>query len=312
MSKRKGRILSNRCCIFLSFILLATALCAEELWQYEDVESKKSQLMQLRVGADFTKSFEHNLELALSEEVRMDMLPFHTNTVFDRSFTTLSLSYEPIKYLKLDVGYMLKIIGCQDTTQSRWNSHWADVNEYIRHRAFVSVVAQYKYLQWKFAFRERLLCDMRTDSVNPIETNNYDLILRHRLFIDYTVRHKPVKIYTWLELSHTLNAPFLSRKHQNDVLYRMDDSGQWHKNIGYQFIDQIRFCVGTKYRLNKRNTLNFFYRMDWGYSRKAKVQGDYTTLKELEKNHNSTNAEVTLKETTTIQHAIGIAYQFGW
>lgn len=283
----------------LPLLLFSASLAAEDYWEYDDIQTNREQTLQLRVGADFTKHFEHNLNLSLSEEIRLDMVPFDTHTLFDRSFTTVTLDYSPIKYFKIDGGYMLKLIGSQSTSSDKWTSHWADPNEYIKHRVFLSATAQYKYLRWKFAFRERLLLDMRTDSINPLERNKYDLTFRHRVYVDYNFRSKPLKTYTWLELANTLNAPTYQQKYTDNTPYRYDsETGKYYKRQGRQYLERVRFCLGAKWKLDRKTTLNFFYRLDWGYSRDVNISKD--------------GGDIELRQNYNTQHALGIAYQFDW
>ncbi|MBR1928267.1 MAG: DUF2490 domain-containing protein [Paludibacteraceae bacterium] len=258
-------------------------------WEYESVETEKNTSLQLRTGAEFTKKFAHHVHLGISEELRFDLVPFGAATIFDRSFTTVSLSYAPIDYLKLDAGYMLKIIGAQTTNSEKVSSHWSDANEFIKHRVFFSISGVYKLEDWKFSIRERVLCDMRTDSVNPLEKNKYDWTLRHRLSVEYSIPARPIKTYAWIEFANTLNAPEYQQKYR-------DNNPEKYK--GHQYLERIRTCVGVKYRVDKKNTLNFFYRLDYGYQRDINIT--------------KTKGNIELTEVKDYQNAIGFIYEFDW
>ena len=269
------------CCALLCVCVSAFA------WDYKSEKKEVNNSFQLRAGADFTKKFDHNVNLSISEELRFTVAPFVGATVFNRSFTTIDLSYKPIEYLKIDAGYMLKLIGANSEAKSA--SHWADPNEYIRHRVFFSVTGIYKYERWQFSLRERALLDMRTDSVNPLEKNAFDWTMRHKLQVTYSSHRYPIKPYCWVELANTLNVPEYQKQ------YKDNDPTN---NQGTQYLERIRVALGTKYKLDSNNAFNFFYRFDWTYTRDINVTKN--------------KGYVELTEKYSPQHAIGFTYEFDW
>ena len=268
--------------IFLAaLIAIAPAAKAWEYYSSDGYPAKSTEhSVQLRTGADFTKKFNHGLKLHFGEDLRFDLYNTAANARFNKSYTTLSLSYSPITYFKVDAGYTLKIMGTKD---------WSDVNEWMRHRVFVSATGSYKVDNWKFSLRERLMLEMRTDSVNPLEKNKNDLLLRSKLGVEYTIRTAPVKPYAWVEVVNTLNAPEYQQK------YKDNNSA----NGGHQFIKRVRTEAGVKWKLDRNNTLNFYYRFNYGYDRDINIKRKDTSV-------------IRLTEEYSYQHAIGIAYEFGW
>ncbi len=192
-------------------------------------------------------------------------------TAFNKSYTTLTFAYAPVKYFKMDAGYTLRLMG---------DKGWNDCNEFLRHRVFVSVTGSYKAERWKFYLRERAMCEIRTDSVNPLEKNRYNFILRSKLGFEYSCFSKPLKPYAWVEVVNTLNAP------------------EYQQKNGHQYIRRIRTAAGLKYRIDKRNTLNFYYRFNYGYDRDINIK--------------KKSGDIELTEEYAYQHAIGITYEFGW
>lgn len=195
---------------------------------------------------------------------------------FNKSYTTLSLAYTPIEYVKLDAGYTLRILGRKD---------WSDPNEFIRHRVFFGVTGSYKTQYAKLYLRERFLLEMRTDSVNTDEEQAYAWLLRSRLGADFYVPGKPVKPYIWAELENTLNAP------------------EFQQNNGQQFITNVRLQAGVKWRITKLSSLNFYYRFTYGYDRDINVNKSYYSGKTL---------KLRLDEQKEFQHAIGVQYSLDW
>lgn len=278
-----------------SFIIsLCSVLCllysaAAFATDYNSTGSTTEQRVQTRVGADFTKHWKCGVQLSIGEELRFDLMDNVVGTTskseaidtaygaaFNKSYTTLSLAYTPIEYVKLDAGYTLRILGRKD---------WSNPNEFIRHRVFFGVTGSYKTQYAKLYLRERFLLEMRTDSVNTDEKQAYAWLLRSRLGADFYVPGKPVKPYIWAELENTLNAP------------------EFQQNNGQQFITNVRLQAGVKWRITKLSSLNFYYRFTYGYDRDINVNKSYYSGKTL---------KLRLDEQKEFQHAIGVQYSLDW
>ena len=265
----------------LSYWLLA-AMPIVWATTYDAAGSTTEQAVQLRTGAQFTKKWRQGVQLSLSEELRFNLYDVESGTSpknvaidtsygasFYKSYTTLSLAYAhpEFKYIKVDAGYCLRLLG---------NKGWSDPNEFLRHRVFFGVRGAYTGQIAKIYLRERVLCDMRTDSVNLLEQNQYNWLLRSRIGSEFTVPGKPVKPYLWLELENTLNVPEYQRKD------------------GMQYLSNVRTQAGVKWRLTKLSSLDFFYRFQYGYNRDINIT--------------KTKGYIHLTEEKTFVHAIGIVY----
>mgnify|MGYP003554093336 FL=1 len=99
------------------FLLIPFMPCLA--WDYDQESISTTHSMQLRASADFTKKWQNGLFLEIAEDVRFYMVD---NTIldgkstligpsFDKAYTSLTLGYKPIEYLKVVVGYMLNLIG---------------------------------------------------------------------------------------------------------------------------------------------------------------------------------------------------------
>ena len=275
----KYHLCSLLCIVFL--LLIAPEVNA---WEYDSYGSTTEQSVQMRVSVDLSKSWKNGLSLSLSEDVRVNL---HDEIVgqnakgetvdaiyspaFNKSYTTLSLSYSPIKYFKLDVAYTLRLLGGKD---------WTDYKEYLRHRTHLGLTGSYDAHYVKLSLRERLLCDIRTDSVNLLEKQQYEWLLRSRLAAEFYVPGKPVKPYVWVELENTLNAT------------------EYQQRDGHQYISQVRTQAGVKWRLTRKSSLDFYYRFQYGYNRDINI----TKRKE----------HIQLTEEKSYLHAIGVAYNLDW
>lgn len=249
---------------------------------YNAAGSTTEQAVQMRTGAEFTKKWKQGVQLSLAEELRFNLYDAEAGVSpksvaidtsygasFDKSYTTLSLAYAhpEFNYIKLDAGYTLRLLG---------NKGWSAPNEFIRHRVFFGVRGAYTGSIAKVYLRERVLCEMRTDSVNPLEKNQYNWLLRSRLGSEFIVPGKPVKPYLWLELENTLNVPEYQRKN------------------GMQYLSHVRAQAGVKWRLTRLSSLDFFYRFQYGYDRDINIT--------------KTKGYIQLTEEKSFLHAVGIIY----
>lgn len=264
------------CLLFLSPNVMA--------WEYDSYGNTMEQSVEIRVGADFSKKWKNGLSLSLSEDVRVglydklsgvnakdEFVDTVNGPAFNKSYTTVSLAYSPIKYLKFDVGYTLRLLGGKD---------WSDYNEYLRHRLHIGLTGIYDTHYVKLSLRERLLCDIRTDSVNLLEKQQYEWLLRSRLAAEFYVPGKPVKPYAWIELENTLNTT------------------EYQQKDGHQYISQVRTQAGVKWRLSRRSSLDFYYRFQYGYNRDVNIT--------------KRKGYIQLTEETSYLHAIGVTYNLDW
>ena len=267
-------------------------MCAWNFWTEDGYPATSTvHSVQLRTGAEFTKDFGKGVKLNFGEDLRFDVHNSTTGASFSKSYTTLALSYAPIKNLKLDAGYTMKILGADST----WSAEKkADYNEWLRHRVFFSVTGSYKFERVKVSLRERAMCEMRTDSVNPDEKAQNAWMLRSKAAVEYTCFAKPLKPYVWVEVVNTLNAPEYQR------MYKDNNTA----NRGMQYINRVRTAVGVVWKIDKSNALDFYYRFNYGYDRDININSKYYTAGKALK--------VRLTEERSFQHAIGVAYNLDW
>ncbi|MBO5553811.1 MAG: DUF2490 domain-containing protein [Paludibacteraceae bacterium] len=277
-------LFDNRKAAVLSALLVWLSVLPVSAESYDATGSTTEQEVQLRLGASFTKKWHNGLRLSISEDLRFGMYGHLSGTdakatavdttyspMFDKSYTSISLGYAPIPYFKVDAGYTLRILGRKNLENTA---------KFLRHRVFMSVTGAYKNEYLKLYVRERALLEMRTDSVNPLEKNRFNWLLRSRVGADFTVLGKPVKPYLWVELENTLNAP------------------EYQQRDGKQFISHVRTQAGVHWRITRLSALDFYYRFTYGYDRDVNV----TKKKSL----------VELTEETLFQHAVGVTYNLDW
>ena len=275
--------MGNRLWVIGALLALSASAFAVD---YDATGSTTEQTVQMRVGADFTKKWKCGVRLSIGEELRFNLMDNLTGTnaksvavdsaygaSFNKSYTTLSLAYAhpEFNYLKVDGGYTLRLLG---------NKGFSDPNKFLRHRVFFGLTGSYTAQYAKVYLRERFVCDMRTDSVNVLEKNQQDWLLRSRLGAEFIIPGKPVNPYLWAELENTLNVPEYQRKD------------------GRQFISCVRAQVGVKWRITRLSSLNFYYRFQYGYDRDINITKN--------------KGYIQLTEETAYLHAIGVCYNLDW
>ena len=227
---------------------------------------------EAHIFATFVKSFKYGLSLTIEEEIRS--APSH------RAHTTVGLGYTPIENLHIYAAYTTMIYGLEGAKEG-----WSDPNKFIRHRVNVLLTGQWKLGQWNLAWREGVMMDARTDSVDHREKNNVDFTLRSRIQAVYSIPKTPLGIVGKLEILSTLNAPVdyineLSRKEYGDYI------SEWRPELGLQW------------KIDKQNTLGLSYRFNYLYARDIKVD------------EHTGDASITNKYTS--KHLILLTYKFGW
>ena len=258
----------------LSLLFIPCSLWA---WEYSSQEKETTHSAQIRVGFELGKKWNNGLRLHFHEDLRSDIYNSVDGPAFKTSFSTLSLGYSPIEYLRFDIGYTLKING----PHKDWDdAKKADPNEWMRHRVFASITGSYHTPYIKISLRERALMEARTDSINPLEKSQYAWQLRSKIGLDIYPPGQPVKPYIWCELINTLNAP------------------EYQQKNGHQFITNVRTQAGVKWRLSRLSSLDFYYRFTYGYERDINIT--------------KAKGYIQLEEQTLFQHAIGVVYCLDW
>ena len=172
------------------------------------------------LSVDITKKIIPRLNLSLEEDFRLRDNLSET----DRFSTTLDLSYKPWKFLKLGGAYNL--INYNHETKG-WE---------VRHRYYFYATGSYRFNRFTVSLRERFQSTYRVGIKETSKRANPKLYLRSRLEVEYDIRSCKFEPYASVELYNTLNDP------------------QGNK------MNKLRYTAGSKYKLNKRNSLQLYYR----------------------------------------------------
>lgn len=270
--------MKNKILTIIFFVFIVWPMYGEQAEQ-----TNYETTAQLRISLGYDLTLVKGVSLSFAEELRFGFVPFSTATLFNLSITSVTLVYSPIKYLKLDGGYMLKLQGA--SSADAWDKHWSEPNNYFRHRAFVGITGTYSVSEWKFSLRERALCDMRFDDIDLLTGNKYLFTLRHYISASRSVPSYNITPYIWTELGNTLNANRLTLPDRR------------------QYLERWRICAGTRWNVpavkSATLTLNFFYRYEWRCSYSAKISDSVST---------DLSAIIISKKRSNV-HAIGIGIE---
>ncbi len=165
----------------------------------------------------------------------------------DRWSLAAGLAYRICPYLKVDAGYTFidsnREGGLTGSGNNYYNDYWS-----ARHRITASLTGRYVWNRLEFSLRERYQYTHRTatsvhkyNASSDVQKKNdkqvaakSTSVLRSRLQVEWNIRKSPFSPYVSCELYH-------------------DMSDGWS-------LAKTRWTVGTGYKINKRHSLDVFYR----------------------------------------------------
>lgn len=192
----------------------------------------------LTVGAE--KKIIKGLKVSAEAEIRTQ----NALSDLERWTFDLGISYRLATWLKSDVGY--SFINRYHTSQltskgNTINGYWGP-----RHRYYGGLTGQMEVGRWKLSLRERYqhtysplqyVPKYRADGkrlTDEVEGGDHDHILRSRLAASYNIRRCKFEPFANIELLSDLTSGMA--------------------------IDQIRYTLGSDYKLNKREVLTLQFR----------------------------------------------------
>jgi len=236
-----------------------------------------------RISAEIEKEIIDGLSVSVSEEVRLR----DKFTDLDRFMTTAYISYKPISYVKVGLGWSM-INATEDNPFEEVDSKYLWK---IRQRLFVDVTGMYKVGGWRFSVRERLQSTVRPGDFNNFQNPRHEIALRSRAKVAYNFGQ--LQPYVLLDLKTLLNEV------NPDSLPRTKaeiETAEVKYNDAY--VSRVRVSPGLEYKITKRHSLDFY------------ILADYCMDKTID-----TNAEGRLKQVTvqtadgTVEKRDAIFYQ---
>jgi len=171
-------------------------------------------------GVEISKKIKPKLNLSLEEEFRLR----DNFSTAERLSSALELGYKPWKFIKLGGAYTL--INYNHSTKG-WE---------LRHRYYFYALGTCKTNNIRLSLRERFQSTYRQGVEATSTRANPKNYLRSRLKIEYDIPKSHFEPYCSAEFYNTLNDP------QENTM------------------NKVHYSFGTAYQINKRNTLDFYYR----------------------------------------------------
>ena len=173
-----------------------------------------------QISIDVSKKIISKWTLSFEEEFRL-----HKNfSRAERLSHCLQLSYKPYKFLKGSLSYnLLNYYDAQDG----WDA---------RHRFLFAVTGDKSFGRFNLALRENLQSTYRPGVAVTPSRANPKWYLRSRLELEYDIKDCHFEPFASAEMYYSLNDPLGNN------------------------INRWRYIAGTKYKINKDNSLEFYYR----------------------------------------------------
>lgn len=239
------------------FVTCLSFIYAGPVEYADEVESD----FKSRMSVDLTKKLTRRFSVSLNEELRLKNI----SKEFDRINSELSLSYKAFRWWKINLGYTYIVIDHDGKKKTNYTDYWD-----FRHRVDFSNTFSYKTLtNWEFSLREMIRTTFLTEEgLDKREKVNPEIILKSRFMVEYKFMSKPISPFVYIELYNTLNKPEM---------------------LSENYVSRIRSSLGLKYRLNKRNSLEFSYFYDYSLEKDVNVKNSTGNLKsiisEIDHNH---------------------------
>ena len=223
-----------------------------------------------RVAVSVDKRIARGLHVFLEEEVRFD----DNYSSLDRLQTTVMLNCKMHPNIKLGLGYVL--INGYGTHSESFKSP--------RHRFLFDATGTMHVGYWNFSLKERFQATRRTGDFNVYQNPRNALTLKSRLKAQYKGFGK-VQPYAYFEMRNYLNAPVIEAAYDGSVYVNIDDyseegePGWFLTGFNGGYVNRLRGSLGVDIRLDKRNTLDFYFMGDFFMEKQVDANAEGTRLK---------------------------------
>ena len=214
---------------------------------------EKDNDVQLRTGFEVEKKISKRFSASWSEELRLK------NNVrrVDRIYSDIAFSFKAAKWLRFSAGYTFISVDREGKKKDNYRNYWD-----LRHRVSLGTTLSHRYgMHWQFSIKERVQGTFLTeDDIDKREKSNPKWVLKSKLVAEYKFTDIPLTPYASVELCNTLNSP---------------------DYVDGEYLEKVRSAIGAEYRFNKRNSINFFYRLDYNLDKKVDVKKSTGALKSI-------------------------------
>jgi len=236
--------MNNRNIIMAMLAALAALASPSAFAGEDDTEGVGS-----RVSVEVDKKLAKGFHISLSEEAR-----FVDFSAFDRTYTTLGLSYKVNPYLKFGASYTA--IGVNDT-EFEW-----------RHRGNFYVTEMFRAGDFKFNFREMFQATYKAYEINTYQKPQTALALRARFKVSYDIPNCHLEPYAAFEARYFLNGAYW----ENQAFVDHSDA----------YINRLRGNIGVEWNISKKHALEFYGLYDHLMDCEIDSNKEGTKLKSIE------------------------------
>ena len=269
--------------------LVLAALIALPVSIKAQTDDKQAAEVGARVAVSVDKKLIKGLHLSLEEELRFD----NNFKSFDRFHTTLAVKYKVHENVKLGLGFAM--INSYSSTDAAFKNP--------RLRLFADVTGTLKLGNWNLSLKERFQATFRTGNYNVYQNPVCALTLKSRLTVKYK-GFKRAAPYAYFELRNYMNAPVISAASDGTAYYTLDgedsgDAGWFLTGFNGGYVNRYRGAIGVEVKIDKRNSLDFYF------------MGDYYTDKVVDANSDGTTLKSYTREYGFMGN-LGVSYQFSF
>ncbi|MBR1569219.1 MAG: DUF2490 domain-containing protein [Bacteroidales bacterium] len=248
-----------------TFLMLALLLPALGYAQSVELGGRAS------IGLDYKIS--KGFHVTLEQEIRAD----ENFSSLNRLQTTLGVTYKPVSWLKLGVGYAYISpykVGKELDDGTSYTGFWNP-----RHRGYADVTGYYRLGDFQFSLRERLQYTYNSDaSMNIYQNNPNAWALKSRVGVKYK-GWKKVEPSLSFEVRTALNDPwgYTSGSEQTN---KSGKTYLAYTHTGYTHVYNNRYRVnlGADISLTKHHTLKPYVLLDSCGDYEIDTNGDGTRL----------------------------------
>lgn len=269
--------------------LVLAALIALPVSIKAQTDDKQAAEVGARIAVSVDKKLIKGLHLSLEEELRFD----NNFKNFDRFHTTLAVKYKVHENVKLGLGFAM--INSYSSTDAAFKNP--------RLRLFADVTGTLKLGNWNLSLKERFQATFRTGNYNVYQNPVCALTLKSRLTVKYK-GFKRAAPYAYFELRNYMNAPVISAACDGTAYYTLDgedsgDAGWFLTGFNGGYVNRYRGAIGVEVKIDKRNSLDFYF------------MGDYYTDKVVDANSDGTTLKSYTREYGFMGN-LGVSYQFSF
>lgn len=145
-----------------------------------------------------------------------------------------------------------------------------------RHRFYGDASVGFNSGNWRFSVKERLQYTHR-EVGNPYQSNPNSLTLKSRLKVSYKAS-SALTPYGYIEFRNVLNDPACSATWNTANQSYSDYSFEGYNDA---YLNRVRGSLGVDWKLDKRNSIDFYLLGDYCYDKNIDTNAEGTKLKSL-------------------------------